>query len=80
MRTFFWIITILGSCIGGLFMFGAFLESGAPQQAASAALGIGFAVIPYCLARAVSEIQSKSSPTAAAPEPPMVRSSFEKGL
>lgn len=29
--------------------------NGAPQEAAAAAMGVAFAVIPYCLAKAVSE-------------------------
>lgn len=61
MKTFFWIITILCSLIGALVAFvGVSEANGAPQEAAAAAMGIAFVVIPYCLARAVSEISSSS--------------------
>ncbi len=61
MRTIFWIFSIIGSCIGGIFILAAFAESGAPQQAASAAIGIGIAIIPYCIARAVSDLSKPSA-------------------
>jgi sugar phosphate permease len=52
-----WIVTIIGSVLGGLtFLAGIVAANGAPQEAAAAAMGVAFAVIPYCLARAVSEI------------------------
>jgi Na+/H+ antiporter NhaD/arsenite permease-like protein len=41
---FLWILTIFGSVIGGMVTI-----TGAP-------IGVAFAVIPYCLARAVSEL------------------------
>lgn len=37
-------------------MTGIFAANGAPQEAAAAAMGIACAVIPYCIARAVSEM------------------------
>lgn len=48
----FSIFTILGSLLGGLGIMGSFLMNSAPQQAAAAAVGIGFAVVPYCFTRA----------------------------
>ena len=48
----FSIFTIIGSLLGGLGVMGSFLMNSAPQQAAAAAVGIGFAVVPYCLTRA----------------------------
>jgi hypothetical protein len=52
----FWGLTILGSIIGGVtFFWEMATATGAPQQAA-AAMGIAWAVLPYCCARAVSEI------------------------
>lgn len=58
MARLLWVLTILGSLFGGLFVFFALtLSNGAPQEAAGAAIGIAFAVIPYCLARAVSELK-----------------------
>ena len=56
MIKFLWILTMIGSVLGCLIViFGVSGAYGAPQEAAAAAIGIAFAVIPYCLARAVSE-------------------------
>ena len=47
MVTCFWILTLLGSLIGGLIVFGTLVSAkGAPQEAAGAALGLSFAIIP----------------------------------
>lgn len=57
MKTLLWIVTIAGSIFGGLILaLGLLFANGAPQQAAVAGISISLAVIPYCLARAVSEI------------------------
>jgi len=61
MRTLFWIFSLAGGVIGALFILTAFIQSSAPQQAAIAAIGIGIGVIPYCIARAVSELVDKSA-------------------
>jgi len=59
-KAFFWSLVIIGSIIGGIiFLFGIAAAKSAPQEAAAAASGIAFAVIPYCLARAISQIQGK---------------------
>ena len=56
MKKFLWMLTILGSALGGaVAIIGVSASRGAPQEAAAAAMGIAFAVIPYCLARASSE-------------------------
>jgi hypothetical protein len=53
MQPFLWGLTIASSLFGTLFVVSAlFLSKGAPQEAAGAALGVAFAVIPYCIARA----------------------------
>lgn len=58
MRKFLWILTIVGSILGALTMFfGVMGATGAPQEAAAGAIGLAFAVIPYCLARATSEFR-----------------------
>ena len=58
MTKFLWSLTIVGSILGALTIaVGVAGATGAPQQAAAAAIGIAFAVIPYCLARAVSEMK-----------------------
>ena len=55
---FLWILTALGSVLGALVaIVGVLAATGAPQEAAAAAVGIACAVIPYCLARAASEIR-----------------------
>ena len=53
-----WGLVILGSIIGAYKVLIALLDTnlGWPATAATAAIGIGFAVVPYCLARAVNEI------------------------
>jgi hypothetical protein len=54
---FIWILALLGSIAAGLTLFGGILFSnGAPQQAAAAAIAVGFAVIPYCFARAIEKL------------------------
>lgn len=59
---FFWVIATLGSILGGLFAFIGILNAkSAPQEATAVLLGLGAAVIPYCLARAVSAIRNRST-------------------
>ena len=60
MKKFLWYITILGSLSGALVaLAGVVRPTGAPEEAAAAAVGIALAVIPYCLARAASELSAK---------------------
>lgn len=57
----FWYLTIAGSVLGAFVVItGVASASGAPQEAAAAAIGLSLAVIPYCLARAASEINQAS--------------------
>ena len=57
MKTLLCVLTILGSLLGGFTVFvGVATANGAPLEASAAAIGIAFAVIPYYLARAASEI------------------------
>jgi len=57
MHSVFWALAGLGSLVGGVMFFFALLTSnGAPQQAAGAALALGFAVLPYVFARAFDEM------------------------
>lgn len=60
MKKIFWVLVIIGAIVGGInFIFEALLfAKSAPQQAASAAISIGFVVLPYCLARAVDQLSS----------------------
>jgi len=57
MRTVLWLLTIVGSLFGAIYCIAALsVAKSAMQEAAWAAIAVAFAVIPYCLARAVSEI------------------------
>jgi hypothetical protein len=57
MRTLLWLLTVVGSLFGALIgIVGVLTAHGAPQEAAAAAVAVACAVIPYCLARAVSEL------------------------
>jgi sugar phosphate permease len=57
MKGFFWALCLVGCLLGGLIaVVGIATANGSPQQAAAAAMGVSAAVIPYCLARAMSEI------------------------
>lgn len=52
-----WVATMVGALIGGLmFMDTLMRATSAPQQSAGAAIAVAWAVLPYCFARAVSEI------------------------
>jgi hypothetical protein len=47
------ILTFIGAAIGALFLLATFGASGAPQEAAGAALAIAFVAIPYCVCATV---------------------------
>lgn len=55
MRQFFSVVALIGGLIGALFVFAALFGGGssAIQEAAFAAVGVGFAVIPYCITRSI---------------------------
>ena len=62
MKTFLWVLTCIGGIVGALLLFTGLTESnGAPQEAAVAAVSIALVVIPYCVARAASELGKKST-------------------
>jgi hypothetical protein len=57
MKVFCWIVTILCCAFAAIGLFDAIAHSsGAPQQAAGAAIAAAFAIIPYVFSRAVSEL------------------------
>jgi hypothetical protein len=59
--TFCWVITMIGACLGTLVLVLGFASAkGAPQEAASAALAVALAVIPYVFTRAVEGIQREN--------------------
>lgn len=54
-------IVFFCAAIGALFVLvGLFFSRGAPQEAASAALGLGFAVIPYVIFRVHSSVTAEA--------------------
>ncbi len=54
-----WIATIIMSLVGAVVGFGGMAAAnGAPQEAAAAGMGLACAVIPYCIARALTELRS----------------------
>lgn len=57
---FFWVVAIVGAAVGFLQFVAAMNNAtGAPQQAAGAAMAVACAVIPYVVARAVDELTRK---------------------
>ena len=57
MTILFWVLAIIGVFVGAVeFVITLATAQSAPQQAAGAALAITYAVLPYCLARAVEGI------------------------
>lgn len=57
----FWGVSLLMSVAGALVAYtGIAAANGAPQEAASAAMGLAIAVIPYCFSRAATEMTSKN--------------------
>ncbi|MBC3421781.1 hypothetical protein [Pseudomonas sp. RW3S2] len=59
MAKFMWVVTIIMSLIGAIIGFtGMHAATSAPQEAAAAAMGLAWAVIPYCIAKALTELRS----------------------
>jgi magnesium-transporting ATPase (P-type) len=63
MKRFLWKLTMIGSVLGGVMVVYGWLFTGTGfvsrdwvEQAAVTTVGIAFAVIPYCLASAASEM------------------------
>ena len=65
MRQFFWVMAFVGALFGLITLVSAFGEDSSPKQAAAAGLAVALAVIPYCFARAISELSTSSYPQAA---------------
>lgn len=54
MKIFLYVLTAIGSLIGGYFLLMALtVAESAPQEASLAAIAVAFAVLPYVFARAV---------------------------
>jgi len=59
---FVWIVVLVGAFAAVVDFFTALSNAtGAPQQAAGAAMALAWVVIPYCAARAITEIAAHSS-------------------
>lgn len=56
MKIFSYILTMIGTAIGGFTLLMTMAADSAPQQAAGAAMAVAWAVIPYCFARCVEKI------------------------
>lgn len=56
MRKFSWALVIVGALLGGFTLLAVVSAQSAPQEAALAAIAVALAVIPYCFARAVTEL------------------------
>lgn len=54
-------IVFISAVIGALFVAGGLMFSnGAPQEAAAAAMGLAFAVIPYVLFKVSAELEARA--------------------
>lgn len=55
---FLWVVCIICGVIGfAQGIIGVFGAVSAPQQAAGAAMGVAWAVIPYCICRAIQQMR-----------------------
>ena len=55
-----WVISLLCSAIGFIEgILGVFGAQSAPQQAAGAAMGVAWAVIPYCICSAIQQLRPR---------------------
>lgn len=60
-RIICWLIVIGGVAIGGLILFAGMSQAqSAPQEAVVITLALACAILPYCLARAITEITRDS--------------------
>lgn len=60
MKSFFFLLTIIGGILGTVVLFFTMFSSeGAPQQAAGAAIAVAFVAIPYCMARAFEKFRQE---------------------
>jgi hypothetical protein len=59
-----WIAVIVGCGLGFFTLLKVlFLADSAPQQAAGAGIALAYSIIPYCLIRAVQELQKSDEKT-----------------
>ena len=60
---FFRVVTILGWIAGGAILITRTVLNGAPQVAAAAVVGIGFAISPSCFGRAIEKMGGPGRPS-----------------
>jgi len=53
---FFYVISLLCAGVSIFNLLGATLQDSAPKQAAAAAIAIGWAVVPYVIARSIEKL------------------------
>lgn len=53
---FFWIVTLVAALPASYVLAEALTADSAPKQGAGAAIAAAIAIIPYCFARAISEL------------------------
>jgi hypothetical protein len=71
LRVILWVLTIIGAAFGTLVLLSSlFSAQSAPQQAAAAAIAVALVVLPYCCARALSELSLLDKHTDAPSTPP----------
>jgi hypothetical protein len=59
MKNISWIITIVCACLGFIFFIGGLLKNpNAAELAAISASSVALAVLPYCIARAITELEN----------------------
>jgi hypothetical protein len=60
MLRFLWFFAGIGVVFGGIIVVGTLMTAtGAPQEAAGAAIRVACGVLPYCFARAAQELSGK---------------------
>lgn len=63
---FFWVISVIGSVLGGLnILFTMAAATSAPQQAGGYALSCALAIVPYVLARSMQAMAKSRTDIAA---------------
>lgn len=62
MKTLGYILTMIGTVIGGFILLSTLGADSAPQQAAGAAMAVACGVLPYCFARAIEKIGDVALP------------------
>jgi amino acid permease len=61
MKTFSWVLVLIGCVVAGMFWFSIFTADSAPKEAAAAAIAVATAAIPYIFARAIEKLSTTST-------------------